>query len=215
MPRFDLLGPDLAPLLAAAVVGYLLGALPFGYLVGRAHGINIFEHGSHSPGATNVSRVLGKRAGQIVFVLDVLKGVVAAGWLRLWFGASRPGHLVAVLGVVGLVCAMGGHSFSCFTRFRGGKGVATGAGAFLVLMPIVTIIGAVVWTLLVLSTGYVSLASLAAAVTLPVAGLALGVPGLYVIVAAVVAVFVLIRHRANISRLLAGTEHKFRRKDHS
>jgi glycerol-3-phosphate acyltransferase PlsY len=213
MPRLDALGPYAVPLCAAALAGYLLGAIPFGYLVARARGVNIFEHGSCSPGATNVRRVLGTGAGNTVFALDVLKGAVAAGWLRLWFGPSRPGHLVEVLGVVGLVFAMLGHSFSCFTGFRGGKGVATGAGGFLVLMPVVTLIGAAVWTLFFFATRYVSLASIAAAVTLPVAGLFLGVPGIYIVIATAVLVFVVIRHRPNIARLMAGTEHKFQRKE--
>jgi acyl phosphate:glycerol-3-phosphate acyltransferase len=213
MSRLDALSPYAVPLLAAALIGYLLGALPFGYLVARANGVNIFEHGSRSPGATNVRRVLGTGAGNTVFVLDVLKGVAAAGWLRIWYGPSRPGHLVAVLGVVGLVAAMLGHSFSCFTRFRGGKGVATGAGAFLVLMPVVTLIGAAMWILFFFATRYVSLASLAAAATLPIAGLALHMPGIYTTIAAAVCVFVLFRHRTNIARLMAGTEPKSRPKE--
>ena len=206
MSRLDALGPYAAPLLAAALIGYLLGALPFGYLVARANGVNIFEHGSRSTGATNVRRVVGKGAGNTVFVLDVAKGAVAAGWLRLWF--YGPGHLGEVLGVVGLVAAMLGHSFSCFTRFRGGKGVATSAGAFLVLMPPVTVVAAVVWTLTFFTSGYVSLASILAALSLPVGALVFGDQLFIILVALAVAIFVVVRHRTNILRLCNGTENK-------
>lgn len=201
-------------ILGLAAVGYLLGSLPFGYWVARAHGTNIFEAGSRSPGATNVGRVLGRKAGKLVFALDVLKGVAAAGWPLAWLrwsGAAATRETGLTLGVAGLVGALVGHSFSCFTRFRGGKGVATGAGGFLVLMPIVTLIGGAVWALLFYATRYVSLASLAAAVTLPVASALLREPVLLTVISSVIGVFVWFRHRANIARLLAGTEHRWRR----
>src|SRR5580693_9147667 len=127
----------LFPILIAAVVGYLLGSLPFGYLIARAKGVNIFEVGSKNPGSTNVLRVLGKGPGYLAFFLDLLKGAVATGWpLILWtnvgvidsvrgiytyyeYSISRP---AAVAGLAGAIL---GHSFSCFLKFRGGKGVAT------------------------------------------------------------------------------------------
>lgn len=207
-----------APIFAVAVMaaaGYLLGSLPFGYLVAKAHGTNIFNAGSGNPGATNVGRVLGRKVGYTVFALDVLKGVVAAGWPLLWspWPAIAGSHRALItVGVAGLVGALVGHSFSCFTRFRGGKGVATGAGGFLVLMPAVTLIGGGVWVLLFLTTRYVSLASLAAAVALPVASVFLREPWILTIASSVIAVFVGVRHRANIGRLLAGTEHRWTRK---
>src|SRR6188768_3187812 len=120
----------IVPVLIAAVVGYLLGSLPFGYLVARAKGVNIFEVGSKNPGATNVRRVLGKGPGNLVLFLDALKGALASGLPLLWYwkrdGAfSNESEVVAMAGVV---AALLGHSFSCFTHFKGGKGVATGAG---------------------------------------------------------------------------------------
>jgi glycerol-3-phosphate acyltransferase PlsY len=189
-----------------AAVGYLLGSLPFGWIVARAHGVNIFEVGSRSSGATNVRRNLGPRAGNLVFVLDAVKGAAAAGWPLL---VLRPEHRDAYC-VAGLVAAMLGHSFSCFTRLRGGKSVATGAGGFLVLMPQVTLIAAVVWALLFFSTRYVSLASIAAAVTIPVVAYFLGEPAVRTAAAAAIAAFVIVRHRANISRLIQGTENRSR-----
>src|SRR5476649_2415535 len=110
----------LTPLLIAAIAGYLLGSLPFGYLVARAKGVDIFEVGSKSSGATNVRRVLGSGPGNFVLLLDLLKGSVAAGWpLLVAWGAIRAFNVPSVLGYVGLAFALIGHSFSCFTRFRG------------------------------------------------------------------------------------------------
>src|SRR3954471_4450717 len=114
----------LTPLLLALVVGYLLGSLPFGYLVARAKGVNIFEVGSKSPGATNVRRVLGAGPGNLVFTLDAIKGAAAAWWpLHVAYGPVLADRGVALYAaVVGLLAALLGHSFSCFTKFRGGKG---------------------------------------------------------------------------------------------
>lgn len=207
-----------APTLIVLAVGYLLGSLPFGYLVARARGVNIFEVGSRSPGATNVRRVLGSGPGNLVFALDALKGAAATlvpwGWHRLAphadpvLDATQHGYLA----IAGLVGSLLGHSFSCFTRFRGGKGVATGAGGFLVLFPVGALLAAVVWALTAALTRYVSLASVLAALSLPVLALAFQRSVMLVGVSAGVALFVLVRHRANLSRLLAGTENKIGRK---
>jgi glycerol-3-phosphate acyltransferase PlsY len=201
MPSAEEFRSLLPAIIGVVLAGYFLGALPFGYLVARAHGVNIFQAGSKSPGATNVRRVLGQKAGNLVFALDVLKGCIAAGW-PLLFGFGKG------LGCAGLAAALLGHCYSIFTGFRGGKGIATGAGGFLVLMPLVTLIGAVVWIILFFTLGYVSLASIAAAIALPVAALILGRPVYLILIAAVIAVFVAVRHRANIRRLIAGTENR-------
>lgn len=232
----------LIPLLLAAVVGYLLGALPFGWLIARKFGVNIFEHGSKNPGATNVKRVLGekfgkrgKRAGDLAFALDALKGAAAAGWLKWispWLvfrslaadgspavGSSADGapiftateiHAAAI---TGLIFALLGHSFSCWTRFKGGKGVATSAGGLCVLLPLPTLIGVVAWIATFYASRYVSLASIVSAVALPAAAwLVPGVPPAFAILATVLGVFVILRHRSNITRLLSGTENKFAKK---
>ncbi len=204
----------LVPLLIAAASGYVLGALPFGFLVARSHGVDIFEVGSKSPGATNVRRVLGAGPGNTVFVLDALKGAVAAGWpLLLAFYVYRlPEGRTQLLGYCGLASALVGHSFSCFTRFRGGKGVATAAGGLVVLLPLVTVIAALIWSSCFYLTRYVSLASILAALSLPVSTYLLGRGRLALGVTGVVAVFVAVRHRTNVQRLLNGTEKKFERK---
>lgn len=204
----------LIPLLIAAVVGYLLGSLPFGYLVARAKGVNIFEVGSKSPGATNVRRVLGHGPGNLVLILDALKGAVAAGWPLVFWGYAQS-HAQEDLMVspipfmiAGLIGALVGHAFSCFTKFRGGKGVATAAGGFLVLFPLGSLIATAVWGLTLWLTRYVSLASMLAGVALTVAAWLLHTPPLILGASAAAMIFVIIRHRANISRLLAGTESK-------
>ncbi|MGA7725526.1 MAG: glycerol-3-phosphate 1-O-acyltransferase PlsY [Opitutaceae bacterium] len=203
----------LAPLSLAAAFGYLLGALPFGYVVARARGVNIFEVGSRSSGSTNVRRILGAGPGNAVLALDFLKGALAAGWplLCAWQAISAPGfpHL---LGYVGLAAAVFGHSFSCFTRFKGGKGVAAAGGGLMVLMPLVGLVSAGIWGAVFYATRYVSLASILAATSLPVLSLALRQGRVALTVTSVIAVFVIVRHRANISRLLGGTEKRFERK---
>lgn len=212
----------LLPLTLSVAVGYALGALPFGYLVARAHGVNIFEVGSRNPGATNVKRVLGSRAGNLVFALDALKGAVAAAGAlgsRLgWEWTSATGTPVVsggawlAVGIAGLVGALLGHSFSCFTRFKGGKGVATGAGGFLMLAPLVTLAGGVVWVVTFYAFRYVSLASILSALSLPAVAFALGQPLVVTVFGVLVAAFVVIRHRTNLARLRAGTEPRFSRK---
>ena len=204
----------LLPILIASLVGYLLGSLPFGYLIARAKGVNIFEVGSKNPGATNVRRVLGKGPGNLVLFLDALKGALASGLALFWFwtrnGAfTHEGEMVAIAGVVS---ALLGHSFSCFTHFKGGKGVATGAGGFLVVFPVGMLIAIALWIAAALLTRYVSLASMIGAVSLPITALIMQRSTVLVSVTALIAVFVIFRHRANISRLLSGTESKIGQK---
>lgn len=212
----------LAFFLLVVAIGYLLGALPFGYLVARAKGVNIFEVGSKNPGATNVRRVLGKGPGNLVFALDMLKGAVASSWALL---ASTPGFHCDIpemgldfvivgqtwvqLGVAGLIGAMLGHSFSCFTKFKGGKGVATVAGGILLIIPVSALIAAVVWLAVFLVGRYVSLASILAAASLPLTVWLRDHPPLVIVLTALIAVFVIVRHRENITRLLNGTENRF------
>ncbi|MDR0352024.1 MAG: glycerol-3-phosphate 1-O-acyltransferase PlsY [Opitutaceae bacterium] len=233
----------LLSIISAVVIGYFLGALPFGFLVARAKGINIFEHGSKSPGATNVKRVLGerfgaggKRAGNLVFALDALKGALAAGWpYAVYWHCSRAAVVAATsaaghpppsgaaqawlwAAIAGMVGALLGHSFSCFTRFKGGKGIATAAGGFLVLMPLPVALAVSLWVGVFKTSRYVSLASILAALSLPLTGLATarlwGFPPVQIVwLSAAISVFVIWRHRANIARLLNGTENRFARKN--
>ena len=208
---------SLAWSLVAALIGYLLGSLPFGYVVARAHGVDIFKEGSGNPGATNVKRVLGekfgakgKRAGNFVFVLDALKGALAASW-AMWPLLHAPD--ARMLGLIGVIAAVLGHSFSIFTKFKGGKGVATAAGGVLVLMPVPCVIGLAAWVLTFLVTRYVSLGSIVGAIVVPTAGWLSGQHSLPLnIVVTLLGLFVIVRHRENIKRLIAGTESKFAKK---
>jgi glycerol-3-phosphate acyltransferase PlsY len=225
----------LVGLIVSGFIGYILGSLPFGYVVARAHGVDIFKEGSGNPGATNVKRVLGEkfgarggRAGNLVFALDALKGALAAGWALLaltgtsvtydfegWAGLGATtiaGEHWRLIGLAGVVGAVLGHSFSLFTKFKGGKGVATAAGGVLVLVPVSCLIGAAVWVVTFYATRYVSLGSILAAVAVPLASWLRGNPVPLNLVVTALGLFVIIRHRENIRRLLAGTENKFARK---
>ena len=137
-------------------IGYFLGALPFGYLIARAHGICIFTSGSGNPGATNVLRTLGKKAGYTVFILDTGKGLLAA-----YIG------VLLNFPYTTLFSALLGHSYSCFTHFKGGKGIATLIGGLSCLVPIPLCMSLVLWGIVFKLTHYVSLASITFAWILP------------------------------------------------
>lgn len=188
--------------LLALLLSYLLGSIPNGLWLCRAlwH-VDLRQHGSHNIGATNAWRTLGKGPGFLVFFLDMLKGLLA-----VWLGEMLVGTpLVMILcGVLAIV----GHSLSLFLRFHGGKGVATGLGVILMLMPKVTVIVFLVWLLLVLATRYVSLGSIVAAALVPVLAFVFGYPALYVAFGVLAAALIIVRHRSNITRLLNGTENR-------
>ena len=210
-----------APMVTVTVLlvgSYLLGSIPFGYLAGRLAGIDIRQAGSGNVGATNVVRVLGKAYGYPVFALDVLKG----------FGAVKISMLMApgpppewsspeIFGILAAMCSVLGHLYPPWLKFNGGKGVATSAGALFALAPVATLIGVSVWIIVFWLTRYISLASVTAAVVLPIVILVVswreqeeGKPLVYA--SACVAAIVLWRHRSNLCRLLRGREPRFTRK---
>jgi glycerol-3-phosphate acyltransferase PlsY len=195
---------------AALALGaaYLVGALPIGYLVGRAFGIaDIRRHGSGNIGATNVLRTAGRLPALLTLVGDIVKGwsAVAVGAL---VSAGDP-----ALTALSAVAAVIGNCWSIFLGFRGGKGVATGFGALLRLVPLATLPAALVWLAVTIVSRYVSLGSLVAAICVPVAALLLArYPSAYVVAAAAVAVIVVGRHHENIGRLLAGSERRLGRR---
>lgn len=190
------------------LASYLLGAVPTSFLVARAaRGIDLREHGSGNLGATNAFRVLGWKAATPIFIFDIFKGWLPAALFPLWDGAAGWGWPLAY-GAAAIV----GHVFSIYVGFRGGKGVATGAGVFLALAPLAVLAGLVVWGTLVLTTGYVSVASIAAAAVLPIVVLAVQGAGPVFYLALALAVFVIYAHRSNVRRLRHGEEHRFRRK---
>ena len=202
-------------ILLSVLAGYLLGSVPFGLLVSRMKGVDIRLHGSGNIGATNVWRVCGWRCGLPVFVLDVLKGVASvlvAGGISI-----RSGFDPAWPAVAAATACILGHSFPIWLRFKGGKGVATSLGVLFGLMPMVSLGVLLLWAIVFKASGYVSLASIVAAVALPLlagvaqwAGWAYGWP--CVGFAVIAALLVLVRHRSNIQRLRAGTESRFGKK---
>ena len=205
-------------LAVVALIGYLLGSLPAGYLAGRLAGVDIRRVGSGNIGATNVLRVLGKRFGYPVFLIDFGKGF-AAVWLAA-FVATRNGssadfrELSAAAAGVGAVI---GHSFPVWLRFKGGKGVATSMGVLFGLGPIAALIVCSVWLVTFELSRYVSLASVLAALALPISVavmqfFTLHTPGVLFYFSVFLAAVVVVRHRSNLARLLRGTEPRFRRK---
>lgn len=194
---------------------YLVGSLPTGYLVGRVKGIDLRTQGSGNIGATNALRVLGKPAGILVLLVDAVKGWLGATWVPSLAVAlaGTQGALPrgAWLGVVGGVGAVLGHNFTCWLRFKGGKGIATSAGVLAGVLP--TAFGVVFAVFLsVLAIGrIVSLASMTAAVVLPFATWFWHPEPVLVVFSTVLAVLAIWRHRANIRRLLAGTEPRLGR----
>jgi acyl phosphate:glycerol-3-phosphate acyltransferase len=186
--------------LAAA---YLVGSIPFSYLVARAFGVaDVRSVGSGNVGATNVMRSAGKGPGIAALVLDALKGAAASvAALRLFPQSEWLPPLAAVAAVVG-------HVFPVWLRFRGGKGVATGAGAFAPLAPVATAAAAVVFLLTAVLTRYVSLGSVFSAAALAVVAFVSGSPRPVALSAAAVAALVVLKHRGNIERLFRGTERR-------
>jgi acyl phosphate:glycerol-3-phosphate acyltransferase len=187
------------------VASYLLGATPTAYLAGRlARGIDLREHGSKNLGATNVYRVLGWRWAIPVALIDIAKGAIPVALFGRW---AAGGPWIAVgLGIAAVL----GHVFSPYMHFKGGKGVATALGVFLALAPVAVLIALPVWGGSIWLTGYVSLSSLLAAASFPV-WVKLTAPGAVSAFWASIALAVLIvySHRANVQRLLAGTENRF------
>jgi acyl phosphate:glycerol-3-phosphate acyltransferase len=183
------------------IIGYFIGAIPFGYIAGKLRGIDIRKEGSGNIGSTNVSRILGKRTGIIVQVLDIAKGIVPVALGQLW--NLDPVWIVAA-GII-TIC---GHNWTIFLGFKGGKGVNTSLGVALGIMPIPAIICFAVWIAVVSIWKYISLGSIAAAITFPILAFIFPYPNISRILTIIVALFIIIRHKSNIERLLKGEEPK-------
>lgn len=199
--------------LTAILVAYLIGAIPFGLLIARLFGVgDIRQIGSGNIGATNVLRVLGMKAAIWVYLLDIGKGAAAVFLAGLVPQEAVQVHLFAVL--IGAAVILG-HVFPAYLKFRGGKGVATASGVLVVILPVETLIAAGVFLTVVFLSRYVSLASIAAALTLPVAVtveqslMSREIPQAYWLLTVVIGILVLVTHYRNIRRLLAGTENRF------
>ena len=197
---------------AAALVAYLLGSIPFGFIAGLIAGVDVREYGSGNIGATNTLRVLGKKYGYSVFVADVLKGFLAVR-IALWLAQFDPSTSYFI-GILAAFFVVVGHSFPVWLRFRGGKGVAAAAGACLGLLPVATFIAVIVWIAIFFAFRFVSLASIIAAIALPISAWLLGNVADPILLgfSGLIAALIIFRHRSNIVRLLQGSEPRFDRK---
>ncbi len=203
-------------LVLAALLGYLLGSVPWGLLIGLINGVDIRTKGSRNIGSTNVTRVLGGGWGKICFTLDCLKGllgVLLGAWLVAKMGVCSP-VFAKMAGGAGAIL---GHCYPVWLKFKGGKGVATGGGAALGLAPYPMILALVLWVILEMRTGVVAIASLGAAAAVLLLSLLFQVTGwspvgwpVILLFACMVAI-IFYRHKENIQRLLEGKENSFRK----
>ena len=179
-------------------LAYLLGSIPFGYLAGRLRGVDIRKTGSRNTGATNVFRTLGRGMGIAVMAADILKGLAAVLIARALLDDPWPLAAAAL--------AVAGHVFPVWLRFRGGKGVAVAAGALIGVMPLVSLTLVALWVAIVVTTRYVSLASVVCALALTPLAWLYGSDWPSIALAGAVSLAILVRHRANLKRLARGQE---------
>ena len=195
----------------ALLIGYFLGSINFAVLVAKYKGLDLFSLGSGNPGATNVKRMMGAFWGNTVFLLDFSKGYLAVFLTQSILVLEELNY--DLLGILGLLGAILGHSFSIFLKFRGGKGVATTMGGLLALMPWVLVLGLVAWSIVFFSTRVVAMASIVFAISLPISFYFLhDLPDVRWIFCIVLAILIVVRHYSNIQRLLSGKEHDFSKK---
>jgi acyl phosphate:glycerol-3-phosphate acyltransferase len=196
--------------ITAVIAAYLLGSIPTGYLVAKVKGVDIRTVGSGNIGATNVFRILGKPAGILVLVFDGLKGFAACVWLggliiKLF---SIPAADEVYFRLAAGVAVVLGHNYPCWLRFKGGKGIATSAGVLAGIVPQAFLIILSIWIILFALTRYVSVGSLAASFTLPFATWLTKNDWTLTIVTGLMAALAIYKHKANIRRLLNGTENR-------
>lgn len=191
--------------LLTAILAYFIGSIPTGYLFGRARGVDIRTTGSGNIGATNVFRTLGKTAGISVLLIDAVKGFLPTKFLLIGATPETREYHSMVAGLFAIL----GHNYTCWLRFKGGKGIATSAGVLIALVPLGLLITLGAWLMVFAISRYVSLASVFAAFVLPFAVWAVERSPRMIILCTVLSLLAIYKHRANIQRLLAGTEHRF------
>jgi glycerol-3-phosphate acyltransferase PlsY len=192
------------------VVSYFLGSVPAGFLAGKARGIDVRTVGSGNIGATNVFRVLGKTAGTVVLLADALKGFAAARWSPLLAVYMFPGAAAQQenLALAAGAAAILGHNFTCWLHFKGGKGISTSGGVVLAWAPLACLTALALWGVVFVMTKFVSVASIAAALILPVAVWFWKGSLTMTVVMAALSALAIYKHKANIQRLLHGTESR-------
>jgi glycerol-3-phosphate acyltransferase PlsY len=202
--------------IVTGLLAYLLGSIPTGFLVGKARGIDVRQLGSGNIGATNVLRHLGTSAGVVVLLADAAKGWLAVAVLSAlvarWFHPEATPAEREWMQVTAALLAVMGHNYTCWLRFKGGKGIATSAGAVLALVPLPLGIVLAIWIGVFALTRYVSLASIGAAFALPFATWLTGRSGTLIVITVALAAMAIYRHRSNIERLLNGTENRIGRR---
>ncbi|NOR23711.1 MAG: glycerol-3-phosphate 1-O-acyltransferase PlsY [Desulforhopalus sp.] len=191
------------------VMGYLVGAIPFGLVVSKMVGVDVRTQGSRNIGATNVNRVLGKKLGFITLICDCLKGLLPMYFAAVLLPESETKEMVVAL--TGVMAVLG-HMFPVYLRFRGGKGVATGMGVFLYLSPLAIAISLVVFVATVALSGFVSAGSLLASGLIPLWLYFLGASKTTIAAAASVALLIWLKHHENINRLIHGKEQSWKKK---
>ncbi len=187
----------------AAISGYFIGSIPFSYLVGKKlTNLDLRNHGSGNLGATNVIRIAGKKAGILAFILDILKGIVS--YLIGYYLAGINGAAIAS------TLAVLGHSYSVFTKFRGGKGVATSFGIILMFSPLTALCMTILQLTVIKMTHFMSLASIISAISIPIFAVLFNLPKQFLYFGLFIAIFITYKHKENIKRLLSRTENKFK-----
>jgi len=181
---------------------YLLGSIPFGYLIAKREKINVRNHGSGNIGATNVLRTVGKKAGILTLTGDFLKGFIPV-LMALYITQSE-----YIIGLVGILAILG-HIYPIFLKFKGGKGVATSLGVFTGIMPLVVLITTIIWLIICFVSRYVSLSSMVASIALPVLAWQFNEPKFYILLSTLATIFIIFRHKDNLRRLATGEEDKF------
>lgn len=200
-------------IMSAMAISYLIGSIPTSYIIAKLlKGIDIRDCGSGNIGATNLIRTVGRVPGITALILDIAKGVLAVTLIAYLFYSPSMFINEPLFKVILGLCAVSGHIWTIFLKFKGGKGVATAIGVFAGLAPIVTLSGLLIWLILALIFKYVSLSSIAMAISLPVLMVIFARPIEYIILSVILCIFITYKHKSNIARLIDGTEYKIGQK---
>ncbi len=190
------------------IIAYLLGSIPTSYLIGKLKGIDVRQYGSGNVGATNVLRVMGKLPALITLIFDIGKGVLAVTLVAGFFYQRNAAITFSVFRAILGLAVIAGHNWTVFLKFKGGKGVATFIGVFMVIFPVGLLAGLILWFFTTCFTKYVSLGSIVFAISVPVIAAFSGANIEVVILSVTCCIIICYKHKSNIRRLLMGTENK-------
>jgi len=196
-------------ILIIIIVSYIVGSFPTSFLISKSFGIDIFKKGSGNPGMTNVIRTVGFIPGLLVGIVDILKGWIVTFYCPYLLLNNNPESLISFIQIIAGSSAVIGHTFSIFSKFKGGKGIATLTGVMIAIAPLSFLYCLMIFFLTLFLTGYVSLSSILASLTLPISIIFLEVNYSIIIFSIIIPCFVLITHKSNIKSILNGTENKF------